>query len=83
MDSVVIAGYARSPFHLAGKGALSRVRPDDLAAQVIRGLIDRTKFAISNEETRYYLNGIYLHVAEGGTFPMLRAVFATRRGESS
>ena len=42
MDSVVIAGYARSPFHLAGKGALSRVRPDDLAAQVIRGLIDRT-----------------------------------------
>lgn len=42
MDSVVIAGYARSPFHLAGKGALSRVRPDDLAAQVIRGLIQRT-----------------------------------------
>lgn len=42
MSNVVIAGYARSPFHLAGKGALARVRPDDLAAQVIRGLIDRT-----------------------------------------
>ena len=42
MHSVVIAGYARSPFHLAGKGALARVRPDDLAAQVIRGLIGRT-----------------------------------------
>jgi acetyl-CoA acyltransferase len=42
MTNVVIAGYARSPFHLAGKGALARVRPDDLAAQVIRGLIDRT-----------------------------------------
>lgn len=42
MQSVVIAGYARSPFHLAGKGALARVRPDDLAAQVVRGLIDRT-----------------------------------------
>lgn len=42
MRDVVIAGYARSPFHLAGKGALARVRPDDLAAQVIRGLIDRT-----------------------------------------
>ncbi|EIZ79084.1 acetyl-CoA acyltransferase [Novosphingobium sp. Rr 2-17] len=42
MQSVVIAGYARSPFHLANKGALARVRPDDLAAQVIRGLIDRT-----------------------------------------
>lgn len=43
MTAVVIAGYARSPFHLAGKGELARVRPDDLAAQVIRGLLDRTK----------------------------------------
>ncbi len=42
MTNVVIAGYARSPFHLAGKGALTRVRPDDLAAQTIRGLIERT-----------------------------------------
>ncbi|MCJ1960519.1 thiolase family protein [Novosphingobium mangrovi (ex Hu et al. 2023)] len=42
MDSVVIAGYARSPFHLANKGALARVRPDDLAAQVVRGLIAKT-----------------------------------------
>jgi len=39
---VVIAGYARSPFHFAHKGALTRVRPDDLAAQVVRGLIERT-----------------------------------------
>lgn len=45
MQSVVIAGYARSPFHLANKGALARVRPDDLAAQVIRGLITRTNVA--------------------------------------
>jgi acetyl-CoA acyltransferase len=43
MTQTVIAGYVRSPFHLAGKGALVRVRPDDLAAQVIRGLLDRTK----------------------------------------
>ena len=42
MTNVVIAGYARSPFHLAGKGALARVRPDDLAAQTIRGLIERS-----------------------------------------
>ncbi|MEE4452717.1 thiolase family protein [Novosphingobium resinovorum] len=42
MQSVVIAGYARSPFHLANKGALAHVRPDDLAAQVIRGLISKT-----------------------------------------
>ena len=42
MSNVVIAGYARSPFQLAGKGELARVRPDDLAAQVIRGLLDKT-----------------------------------------
>ena len=32
-----------------------------IAASAMKGLIDRTQFAISNEETRYYLNGIYLH----------------------
>ncbi len=42
MRDVVIAGYARSPFHLADKGALARVRPDDMAAQVVRGLVERT-----------------------------------------
>ena len=39
----VIAGYARSPFTPAGKGALARVRPDDLMAQVVRALLERTK----------------------------------------
>ncbi len=38
----VIAGYARSPFTQATKGALARVRPDDLMAQVVRALLDRT-----------------------------------------
>ncbi len=42
MKPVVIAGYLRSPFTPAGKGALARVRPDDLAATVVRGLIART-----------------------------------------
>jgi acetyl-CoA acyltransferase len=42
MKNVVIAGYARSPFTLAKKGELARVRPDDLAAQTVRGLIERT-----------------------------------------
>jgi len=42
MSDVVIAGYARSPFHLAHKGALAKVRPDDLAANTILGLIERT-----------------------------------------
>jgi acetyl-CoA acyltransferase len=39
----VIAGYARSPFHFAKKGKLTRVRPDELAAQVVTGLVERTK----------------------------------------
>lgn len=43
MSNAVIVGYARSPFHFAGKGALACLRPDDLAAQVIRGLLERTK----------------------------------------
>ncbi len=42
MQDIVIAGYARSPFTPAGRGALARVRPDELAAQVVRGLIERT-----------------------------------------
>lgn len=42
MTNVVIAGYARSPFTLAKKGALARVRPDDMAAEVVRGLIEKT-----------------------------------------
>ncbi len=40
--SVVIAGYARSPFHFAKKGALTKLRPDELAAQVVRGLLEKT-----------------------------------------
>ncbi|MGF7000488.1 acetyl-CoA acetyltransferase [Paraburkholderia sp. GAS32] len=43
MADVVVAAYTRSPFHLAKKGALVGVRPDDLAAQVVRGLIERTR----------------------------------------
>jgi len=35
-----------------------------LTASALKTLIERTQFAISTEETRYYLNGIYLHVAE-------------------
>ncbi len=40
----------------------------------LRALIDRTKFAMSTEETRYYLNGIYLHEAEQEGVKVLRAV---------
>jgi DNA polymerase-3 subunit beta len=39
-----------------------------------RILIEKTRFAMSNEETRYYLNGVYLHEAESDGLPILRAV---------
>ncbi|EPJ49297.1 MAG: 3-ketoacyl-CoA thiolase [Osedax symbiont Rs1] len=42
MKNAVIAGYARSPFQLAHKGELVKVRPDDLLAQVVKGLLART-----------------------------------------
>jgi len=45
-----------------------------LPAGQLRGLIDRTRFAISTEETRYYLNGIYLHATDSEGTPVLRAV---------
>lgn len=45
----------------------------DLPGADLRRLIGKTQFAISTEETRYYLNGIYLHIAQAGDF-MLRAV---------
>jgi len=42
MKEAVIAAYVRSPFHFAGKGALVKMRPDDLAAAVVKGLVART-----------------------------------------
>ncbi len=42
MKNVVIAGYARSPFAFAHKGELTKIRPDELAAQVVRALVERT-----------------------------------------
>jgi DNA polymerase III subunit beta len=45
-----------------------------VTAAELKALIDRTRFAISTEETRYYLNGIYLHAATGVRGQVLRAV---------
>jgi DNA polymerase-3 subunit beta len=45
-----------------------------IPAELLKRLIDRTQFAISTEETRYYLNGIYFHVVGGGGEARLRAV---------
>lgn len=50
MKPVVIAGFARSPQTFAKKGALSRVRPDELAAQVVSGLVANTKVPVEGLE---------------------------------
>jgi DNA polymerase III subunit beta len=68
--SLVALGVDEFPKLDAGKLSHSF----NLSALDLRGLIDRTKFAISTEETRYYLNGIYLHAAESESGPVLRAV---------
>ena len=49
-------------------------RAFNIGAAELRGLIDRTQFAISTEETRYYLNGIYLHEVERDGVTVMRAV---------
>ncbi|WP_419727740.1 thiolase family protein [Lichenicola sp.] len=64
MQNTVIAGYARSPFHLAVKGLLARVRPDDLAAQVIGGLIQRT--GVKPEDIEDLIVGCAFPEAEQG-----------------
>jgi DNA polymerase-3 subunit beta len=46
----------------------------NMPAASLRELIERTQFAISSEETRYYLNGIYVHTLEAAGVPILRAV---------
>ena len=51
-----------------------------LGAADLRTLIDRARFAISTEETRYYLNGIYLHAAKSGDVPVLACCEPTDRG---
>ena len=55
-------------------GAGEMTHEFEVAAKDLKRLIEKTRFAISQEETRYYLNGIYLHPAETDGKPMLRGV---------
>jgi DNA polymerase-3 subunit beta len=43
-------------------------------APVLRRLFDKSKFAISTEETRYYLNGVYMHISDSEGSKVLRCV---------
>src|SRR3982751_2926172 len=64
MKNVMIAGFARSPFTPARKGGLARVRPDDLAAQVLRALIERSR--VKPEDIEDLIVGCAFPEAEQG-----------------
>lgn len=68
---VVICGYKRSPFHLANKGALATVRPDDMMAAVIKDLIQTT--GVRPEDIEDLLLGCAFPEAEQG-FNLARIV---------
>ena len=50
MDKAVIVGYARSPFTLARKGQLAGTRPDEIATQLVRGLVSKLKLKVGDIE---------------------------------
>jgi acetyl-CoA acyltransferase len=64
MKNVVIAGYARSPFTPAKKGKLAKVRADALAAQVVRGLVQKT--GVKTEDIEDLILGCAFPEAEQG-----------------
>ncbi len=77
---VVKAGRSRFTLACLDKEDFPTMSESDLphrfaiAAEELKRLIDKARFAISTEETRYYLNGIYLHVANSDAGATLRAV---------
>lgn len=66
-----LAGLPKEDFPVMSEGDMPH--KFTLSSRDLKKLVDKTKFAISTEETRYYLNGIYLHVIEDGK-ELLRAV---------
>ncbi|MBD8678564.1 DNA polymerase III subunit beta [Sphingomonas sp. CFBP 13720] len=66
-----LATLPRDDFPVIAEGELPT--QFELPATTLKSIIDKTRFAISTEETRYYLNGIFLHVAEDAGKPVLKA----------
>lgn len=62
--SVVICGFKRTPFHPAGKGVLAGVRPDDMAAEIVKALIADT--GVKPEDIEDILMGCAFPEAEQG-----------------
>jgi DNA polymerase III subunit beta len=65
-----LATLPRDDFPMIAEGELPTTF--ELPAETLKQIIDKTRFAISTEETRYYLNGIFLHVTDDAA-PLLRA----------
>jgi len=65
-----LATLPRDDFPVIAEGELPT--QFELPAETLKQIIDKTRFAISTEETRYYLNGIFLHVADDPA-PVLKA----------
>lgn len=78
LKMAVVAGRARFQLQTLPREDFPVIGETDLPigfqlpAETLRNLIDKTRFAISTEETRYYLNGIFLHAPAGAN--TLRAV---------
>ncbi|MCH8081267.1 MAG: DNA polymerase III subunit beta [Proteobacteria bacterium] len=66
-----LAGLPKEDFPVMSEGDMPH--KFTLTSASLKKLMDKTRFAISTEETRYYLNGIYLHVVDDGK-ELLRAV---------
>jgi DNA polymerase-3 subunit beta len=67
-----LATLPRDDFPVIAEGELPT--QFELPAEMLKQIIDKTRFAISTEETRYYLNGIFLHVSEDANGePVLKA----------
>ena len=81
-DSTLTLKCGRSKFNLTtiSPDDFPKISHDDLNIQFVlsatelKRMIDKTKFAISNEETRYYLNGVFLHQTQKNSIDILRAV---------
>jgi DNA polymerase-3 subunit beta len=86
-DPRLLVQAGRSRFHLPvlPPGDFPKMSTDGLSAPIaieaseLVRLIDKTRFAMSTEETRYSLNGLYLHVVAEGGAPKLRAVATDTR----
>ena len=75
MTSAVIAGYARTPFTFAKKGALKDVRPDDLAAVAVKGLIERSRIDPALIED-VLMGCAYPEAAQGNNVARIAALLA-------